>query len=471
MSVAAESMSTSSWIDWAQAELGDAGLGDARLDQRLVSIAASFMAAPQASIPRSSGAWSTAKATYRFLDNDKVDPEIIYERHRQSTLSRATGKPVVLAVADTTMLDYTQHPETEGLGPLGSIVSSGLLLHPTLLVTPEREPLGVIDAQTWVRDIDEFGRSDATRKDRDITEKESRKWLGSLEAAEKLQHELGSATQVVSVFDREGDVYEVLATARMEERQGRILVRAQADRRLQHPQQKIWGHLEAQPIKATLTVEVPRKTRQTGRTAELSIRFAEITVQPPEDRPKSAGNLPVTVHAVFANEDHPPKGAKPISWMLLTTVPVDSPDAASTMVQWYSCRWQIEILFKVLKTGCTAEERQLETAQRLIRCLAIDLVVAWRILYLTMIGRETPDLPCTVVFEDYEWKALYVFVFKSRTAVPASTPTLREITRTIGRLGGHLGRKSDGEPGVLTMWRGLQRLPDIAEMWQVFEGH
>jgi len=87
-----------------------------------------------------------------------------------------------------------------------------------------------------------------------------------------------------------------------------------------------------------------------------------------------------------------------------------------------------------------------------------------------MIGRETPDLPCTVVFEDYEWKALYVFVFKSRTAVPATTPSLREITRTIGRLGGHLGRKSDGEPGVLTMWRGLQRLPDIAEMWQVFEG-
>jgi hypothetical protein len=455
---------------WAEAELGGAGLGDARLDQRLVAIAASFMAAPQASIPRASGAWAATKATYRFLDNDKVDPQVIYERHRQSIRPRAAGKAVVLAVADTTMLDFTDHPDTAGLGPLGDMVHHGLMLHPTLLVTPEREPLGVIDAQTWVRDPDEFGSGKSTRKSRDISEKESRKWLDSLEAAERLQQDLGSDTQVVSVFDREGDVYDVLATAAMDDRLGRILVRAKTDRRLLHPQQKIWEHLEERPVAISVAIEVPKKIRQAGRTAELSIRFASVTVRPPKDRPESEGNAPVSIYAVYAREENPPKGQKPISWMLLTTVPVESAEQAWTVVQWYSCRWLIEILFKVLKTGCAAEERQLETAERLQRCLAIDLVVAWRILYLTMIGRDTPDLPCTVVFEDYEWKALYVFVFKSRDAVPETTPTLREVTRTIGRLGGHLGRKGDGEPGVLTMWRGLQRLPDIAEMWQVFEG-
>ena len=463
------STSASLWMRWAHEELGGAGFGDARLDQRLVSTAASFMAAPQALIPRASSGWGEAKAIYRFFDNDRVDPEIIYERHRQSILLRAEGKPVVLAIADTTMLDHTRHHETEGLGPLGSLVSSGLILHPTLVVTPEREPLGVVEAQIWARDIDEFGHSDATRKERDITEKESRKWLGSLEAAERFQEELSSATQVVSVFDREGDVYEVLATARMDGRQSQILVRAKTDRRLQHPQQKIWEHLGACPVAAVMTVEVPRKKRQAKRTAELSIRFASVTVRPPSDRPRSTGNLPVPINVVYAHEDHPPAGETPISWMLLTTAPVDSAGAAATIVQWYTCRWQIEILFKVLKTGCTAEERQLETVDRLTRCLAIDLVVAWRILYLTMVGRETPDLPCTVVFEDYEWKALYVFVFKSRAAVPATTPTLGEITRAIGRLGGHLGRKGDGQPGVITMWRGLQRLPDITEMWRVFE--
>ncbi len=295
------------------------------------------MAAPQATIPRSSGGWPEAKATYRFFDNDKVDPNIIYNRHRESILPRVQGEPVVLAVADTTMLDYTAHPETAGLGPLSDAVHHGFLFHPTLLLTPQRVPLGVIDAQTWVRDIDKFGSSKAARKSRAIDEKESKKWLGSMEAAEEFQRDVGSETTVVSVFDREGDTYDVLATAFLDGRQSRVLVRAQSDRRIQHPQQKIWQHMEAQPVA------------------------------------------------------------------------------------------------------------------------------------MTMVGRETPDLPCTVVFEDYEWKALWVFVFKDPNAPPETTPTLREVTRMIGRLGGHLGRKRDGEPGILTMWRGLQRLPDIAEMWQVFD--
>lgn len=462
---------SSAWEDWAEAEFGGAGLGDKRRDRRLVKIAASFMSKPTSSIPQATGGWSAAKAAYRFLSNEKVEPEIIYDRHRQNVVQRAKDKPVALAVSDTTMLDFTSHPETEGLGPLADTVHHGMLVHPTLVVTPAREPLGVIDMQVWVRDIDDFGKSHATLRSRDVTEKESRKWLASMEAAERLQEDLGPGTQVVSVFDREGDVYEVLLTARLEQRASRILVRAQTDRRLQHPQQKIWDHLAARPVADTVAVEVPRKVRKKGRIAQLSLRFAKITVSPPRDRPRSEGNVPVELYAVYAHEDHPPEGEKdPVSWMLLTTVPVSSADEAWTIVQWYCCRWQIEILFKVLKSGCAAEERQLETADRLKRCLAIDIVVAWRILYLTMAGRETPDLPCTVVFEDHEWKALWVFVAKSRNAVPATTPTLGEATRMIGRLGGHLGRKRDGEPGVLTMWRGLQRLPDIAEMWRVFEG-
>lgn len=460
---------TSQWEPWARSELGDAGFGDARLDERAVKVLAAFMDAPQASIPQATGGWGEAKATYRFFDNDKVDPKIIYERHRESTRRRARDESVLLAVADTTMLDYTSHPETAGLGPLGDLVHHGLIFHPTLLMTPERVPLGVIDAQMWTRDVDNFGNSDATRACRDVSEKESRKWLDSMEAAEDLQQELGGQTMVVSVFDREGDTYDVLESARMQGRQSRILVRAQADRRLEHPQQKIWNHLKAQPVATKVAIEAPRKLRQKKRVAELSVRYAKVKVLPPRDRRQSDGCQPVEVYAVYAHEESPPKGQDPISWMLLTTVPVETADDAWQIVQWYSCRWLIEILFKVLKTGCTAEERQLETADRLKRCLAIDLVVAWRILYLTMVGRETPHLPCTVVFEDYEWKALWVFVFKDPDAPPATTPTLRDVTRTIGRLGGHLGRKHDGDPGVLTMWRGLQRLPDIAAMWQVFE--
>ena len=132
----------SSYDDWAQSEFGGAGLGDTRLDDRLVKIAAAFMAAPQASIPHATGRWSEAKATYRFLDNKNVEPEVIYARHRDSILPRAKGEPVVLAIADTTMLDYTRHPETAGLGPLSDLVHHGMMFHPTLLLTPQRVPLG-----------------------------------------------------------------------------------------------------------------------------------------------------------------------------------------------------------------------------------------------------------------------------------------------------------------------------------------
>jgi hypothetical protein len=176
------------WASWALDELGGAGLGDARLDARAVDILRSFMAAPQASIPRACEGWARAKATYRFLDNANVDPEILYERHRKSTLGRCTGEKVLLCISDTTELDYTRHPETEGLGPLSDLVHHGLLLHPTLVVTPERVPLGVVDAQTWTRDVDDLGQKKA--RNREVDEKESRKWLESLEAAERVAQAL-----------------------------------------------------------------------------------------------------------------------------------------------------------------------------------------------------------------------------------------------------------------------------------------
>ncbi len=425
------------------------------------------MATPQASIPRACGGWAGAKAAYHFLDNPKVDESILYERHRKSVLRRCAGEKVLLAVSDTTELDYTRHPETDGLGPLSDLVHHGMLLHPTLVVTPERVPLGVIDVHTWVRDVDDHGKKKA--KGRDVSEKESRKWLQSLEAAERLAQEVDEDTQVIAVFDREGDTFDVLTTARLEGRKSHVLVRARTDRRVAEAEGKVWAQLESQPEAGRMGIQVPKKLHEKPRKTELSVRYARVKILPPGHWPKSEGWEPVEVTAVLAREENPPKGKVGIEWMLLTTVEVESAEDAWEIVNAYGCRWQIEILFKVLKTGCEAEERQLETAERLKRCLALDMIVAWRILYLAMVGRDTPELPCTVVFEEYEWKALYVFVNKSRDAVPKEVPTLREVTRTLGRLGGHLGRKGDGEPGVLTMWRGLQRLPDISDMWMVYE--
>jgi hypothetical protein len=156
----------------------------------------------------------------------------------------------------------------------------------------------------------------------------------------------------------------------------------------------------------------------------------------------------------------------PIEWMLLTTVEVKDVADAQKRVEWYSGRWGIEVYHRTLKSGCRIKDRQLGTAERLETCLGIDMVVGWRIYHLTMLGREAPELPCTVFFKDIEWKALCCYVNKTPVA-PEKPPSLRKAMFMVGAIGGHLGRKGDGFPGTQTLWRGLQRLDTATEMYAI----
>jgi hypothetical protein len=457
---------------WAERELEGVNLGDQRLNRRLVEIAKRFFEKPLASIPQATGDWAEAKGAYRFMDNEKVEPDAILEPHRLRTIERAAEHELVLAVGDTTMLDYTRHPATTGLGPLSDLEHQGLLLHPTLVVTPERVPLGLIHHFVWTRDEETFALDPYTKGRLPIEKKESLKWLVSLSAAEKMQRELaaaGAKTRVVAVFDREGDVYDVFAVAASTNSGCELLVRAKNDRRVDHALGHLWRTMEAQPRTGTATLSLPRTPKRKAREADLTVRFVTLALLPPEHRAKPEGLRPVEVQLVFAHEESPPKGEEPVSWMLITTLPVSSFEDACRILSYYTCRWVVELLIRVTKSGCKAEERQLETADRLKRCLALDLIVAWRVLYLTTIGRETPNLPCTVIFEDHEWRSLYLFVLKKAAKVPKSPPTLRDVTRLIGKLGGHLGRKSDKEPGQTVMWRGLSRLSDISGFFLIME--
>jgi hypothetical protein len=270
---------------------------------------------------------------------------------------------------------------------------------------------------------------------------------------------------VVSVFDREGDIYDVLAYAA--DRTCELLVRAKNDRQVDHPLGKLRLTMEAKPVAGTVRVSLRATKKRKAHEAELAVRFETLTINPPKKRKASEGLTPLTVQVVYAEEVEPPKDETAVRWMLLTTVAVDSYDDARRILSWYCARWDIELFFRILKSGCKSEERGLETAERLKKCLVLDMIVAWRVLYLTSVGRDTPDLPCTVIFEDYEWRSLYLFIHKKEARVPKTTPTIRDVTRLIGRLGGHLGRKSDKEPGQTTMWRGLSRLSDISLFWVI----
>jgi hypothetical protein len=173
----------------------------------------------------------------------------------------------------------------------------------------------------------------------------------------------------------------------------------------------------------------------------------------------------LTVWAILAEEMDAPACVEPLKWMLITTLEINGFIEAVEKLDWYTLRYWIEVYHRTLKSGCKIEQRQLGKADRIEACLAIDMVIAWRIFHLTKLGRQTPDVPCTVFFEDAEWKALVAY--KTQNPVPPEKPpSLREAMHMVASMGGFLGRKGDGEPGTKTMWLGLQRLDDLTEMWK-----
>lgn len=452
--------------DWAEEEFGHAALGDARLVRRLCVLARDFYARPPGNVPqRCGGERARAKAAYRFFDHPEVNLQSVLRPHYQATLARAAREPVVLAVQDTTTLNYSTHPATERLGPISSESEGrviGLLVHDTLAFTPAGTPLGLLDVQGWARDPAQFGKKHR-RRALPFEEKESVKWLRSLEALAAVQAQCPQ-TRLVSVGDREADIYELFGWAAAEPGRPQLLVRAEHNRRVLDEQGHLWEQLAAQPLAGVKEVQLPRRANRPARTARLEVRLAAVQLR----APKTRSRLPaVQGWAVWAREVDAPPGAEPVEWMLLTTTPVGDFAAADEKLDWYARRWGIEVYHRTLKSGCRIEQRQLGHADRIEACLGIDLVVAWRIFHLAKRGRETPQVPCTVYFEEIEWKALVGFIHKSAVS-PPEPPTLREAVRLVAKLGGFLGRNGDGEPGAQTLWLGLQRLDDIRAAWEIF---
>jgi hypothetical protein len=459
----------SSGTDWAGHELAHAQLPDSRLVRRLTMIATDFAQRPTAPIPQACGAWGRTKAAYRFFDNEGVQPEVILAAHVQATVQRMEAHRLVLCVQDTTALNYSSHPHTQGLGPIAHNRDKtlGLFLHSTLALSTTGQSLGLLQAQTWARSGRHFGRSSHQRNRTPRAQKESQKWMESLSACQRLAAQCVGTT-LINVADREGDLYDLFQQALAPSAAPRVhlLVRAQHDRQVAHPQKYLWDLLAAQRPQARLQVQVPRKEGQPGRLATLAIRFTPVTLRPPclkQDQPS------ISLWAVEAREERAPKGAKAICWRLLTTLEVTTAQAAIQKVRWYALRWQIEILHKVLKSGCQVQQRQLETTARLRRVLMVDLLVAWRVLSLCQAARQTPQAPVSDWLSGQEWRALWCY-YHQKPRAPRRAPSLRQALRWIAQLGGFLARRRDGEPGPIVVWRGLHELQTLTTAWRRF-GH
>ena len=447
---------------WAAEEFAHVELKDGRLNWRCQELASVLAQQPDVPINQACEDWADTKAAYRFFDNKKVTPEGILAPHQQRTVARMSQHPLVLAVQDTTFFNYTHHPHSEGLGEIGNKKQKqrGFGMHSTLALTPTGLPLGLLTQAFFTRPVDEPSHQPNELQKLPIEEKESYRWVQAFEQTIALAPD---GVDVVTVCDREADIYEMFTLA--QEKEVHLLVRAATDRALtDNEARKLWSKVERQAIAGFLTVHIPANQKRPARTATASVRFTQVKLKPPW-RPQQKKLPVVTLNAILVREDNPPVGVdEPIEWLLLTNTSVATFADALQVVQWYCCRWQIEIYHKVIKSGCKVEDCRLKSVDRLQNYIALMNVIAWRVLWLTYINRTDPNLPCTTILTTIEWESLYMRIHKT-TQLPQSIPTVRQAVRWIAQLGGFLGRKGDGEPGVVVIWRGWQRLQDIAATW------
>lgn len=433
-------------------ELGGAKLGDKRRVDRLVQLADDLARHPGESIPAALSGWADVKAAYRFFDNGEVEAAAIFEEHRQSTLARLRGHERVLVVHDTTVFNFTSHPKTRGLGPIGGRPLLGLFLHSALAVSLDGQPLGLVGRRVWARDEREHKVRHAKRKELPVEEKESQRWLALMREAAQ-----GASPRMIHVADREADMYEFFTTAQSLGHD--FLVRATHNRRvMNNAEDLLWDAMEKAAVVGSLDLEVARTHERPARTARLSIRTARITLHPPSQRPASVKHKPIDVNVVIAREENPPDGESRIEWKLLTSLPVTTLQDAAECLRLYALRWLIERFHYTLKSGANIEELQLEAADRLERAFALYCVVGWRLLATTYKARTSPSVSCTEEFSDAEWRVLSRH-FLGR--IPKKPPQLHTAVAWVARLGGFLARKGDGNPGVKVIWRGFRRLADM----------
>lgn len=445
---------------WVQDEFREADFGDRRLFLRFLVVAEHLARLPEALIPQASEGWPKTKAAYRFFDNKNAKPETILTPHIRKTVARIENQDEpILVIQDTTFLNYSHMSSAEDLGPIGRATSCcmGLVMHTSLAVSCRALPLGIVDQIIWARDKEEHGKA-AQRKHRNIEEKESFRWI---EAQRRYQARLSKRQMVVTVCDREGDIYDLFYESQQID--GKFLVRAKHNRSLGND--KLWHFMQQQVVADTYAIEVPEKENYPSREAQVEIRFAPVPLKFPSDRPRANRIPDIQAWAIYVCEINPPTNCEPVEWMLLTNVPVLCAADALERVAWYKIRWLIEIFHRILKSGCRVEHARLEKNHRRIPYLTLKSIVAWQLLLLTHFHRILPTQPALALLSSIECTALYSAIYNK---LPYQISfNARQATRWLGQLGGFLARRSDKEPGPTHIWRGWQRLHDFTRMIKI----
>jgi Transposase DNA-binding/Transposase Tn5 dimerisation domain len=475
---------------WVSDEMKSADLNDKRLNARLTQVLSALGEHPTASIPAACGGWDEIVAAYRFFDNEKVTYERIMAPHGEGTLQRIAAQSIVLLVQDTTELDFTRpQQQMVGTGSLDGSSRCGAFLHPLVAFTRDGTPLGTCGTTIWVRDEE----SDETRvetpserskrlKATPIEEKESHRWIDGLRQARQVAQQVPEV-KCICISDSESDIYELFLEPRGE-RPVEWLVRACHDRVLEKDAEnpafaahRLREAVESGPVLFTKEISVRgrsakvscetrgRRQPRESRQAQVEVRATTATLLGP---PRPGGRLQnTTVNVVQVREVNAPKSDVPVEWLLITTLPVETAEQVREIVQYYAVRFMIEVLFRVLKSGCKVEARRFEHINRMLPCVAVYLIVAWRTLMICRLGQSCPDLDCEAIFDPAEWKSVWMTV--KREQPPRQAPKLSEILPLIAQLGGYVNYPNRKDPpGPQTIWLGMQRMYDLALGWNTF---
>ncbi|MES2712833.1 MAG: IS4 family transposase [Pseudomonadota bacterium] len=465
---------------WADLEFAALDCGDVRRKRRFLRVASDFIRNPSASVPDACGDWAGTKACYRLFDRPETGSREILAAHRAAMLARlaaAADAAPLLLVQDTTSLNYGTHGSKHGLGPTsanGKDKTPGLFIHGLLVAGASGEVHGLAGASIYARKERGGDEPAGLRNRQPLEEKESLRWVEGWHEAQRLWEDLGGTRDVICVADREADIYELLAACQQTRAAkgggAGLLVRSQHDRRLADGGGTLWQAPAGLPVRAAVEVELPRgKQGLKARTATLAVRAGRVRLEVPAHKKKYLGlEGSLDLWALEVLERDPPPGIEPVCWRLLTTEAVGGESDARRLAGWYALRWQIEVMHRVLKTGCRVESRQVRAADKLKAFIALDLVVAVHLLALVMQARITPQAPAGTWLSRDEWEALAVHAARGGPP-PLRPPSTAEAVRMIAMLGGFLGRKGDGDPGPEVLWRGLAKLRTLAEAWQIFK--
>lgn len=425
-------------------------------------------AQPGQSLPKQADFAHELKAAYRLLSNGRIDPAAIGDPHRQLTRQRASPLPVVLAVQDTTELDFTRRTKVKGLGAIGNGRGRGLLQHATLAVNPAGgQVIGLLD-QHWHRRVEHSDQE--TRRQRQSRWRESQVWA---DAAERIGR-WGANSRLVHVGDRHSDVYQFMRTCA--DLGHGFVVRAMHDRYIQTPcgeRERLWSHLEAQPPLASMSVRIGRRTDHQNRLisaprmAPLSVRATPVTVTPPVNDPAQAPGPALAVWAILVCETASPRQGDPVQWMLLSTEPAETAEQARMIVNWYTQRWVIEEWHRVLKEGCRIEDSQLDDAEDIKRLAAILGPIAVWLLHLRDLADPAHPQADDPAALQHAVPRIWREVIARLAKLDAGQLTPRQFLHTIARRGGWLGRKHDSRPGWKVIWRGWYELQMIVAGYQL----